>query len=209
MGWDPWRKTAILSRRGGSPRACPGRQPGHTGPSSQPEVPLAPLAPQCGVPATQMEVLFGGTGEWGSCHPRCPVPGGQGLPHPLGNGTLQGWSLSLVTVCSRCRGPSKLLVLQSHPGGRRRCYQLPGGTEMQREGWSGSRSAAEGWSPIPGQPMAHAASARVHWSPSPCALMGTDQTGRSLPEKSAQCGHPLCPAVPDTCRMSPRKKAAL
>ena len=50
---------------GRSSRACTGRRPCHTGPSSQPVVPLAPLAPQCGVPATQMEVLFGGTGEWG------------------------------------------------------------------------------------------------------------------------------------------------
>lgn len=62
----------------------------HMGPSSQPEVPFAPLASQHGVPATQMEVLFGGRGEWGSHHPRCPVSRGQGLPHPLGNGALQG-----------------------------------------------------------------------------------------------------------------------
>ena len=38
-------------------------------------VPLAPLAPQCGVPATQMEVLFGGTGEWGLAIPGAQFPG--------------------------------------------------------------------------------------------------------------------------------------
>ena len=80
---------------------------------------------------------------------------------------------------------------------------------MQQEGCSGSHSAAEGWSPIPGQPKAHKASAWVHWSPSPRALVGTDWTGHFLPEKSTQCGHPLCPAVPDTCCMLPKKKAAL
>ena len=60
---------------GRSSRACTGRRPCHTGPSSQPVVPLAPLAPQCGVPATQMEVLFGGTGEWGLAIPGAQFPG--------------------------------------------------------------------------------------------------------------------------------------
>lgn len=41
-----------------------------------------------------------------------------------------------------------------------------------------------GWSPIPGQPIPHTQpQPGFTWSPSPRALMGTDQTGRSLPEK--------------------------